>query len=632
VGKTTLAAMRAVQSSGRALLVTTDPASSLGDVLKVRVGATPAPVRGRAGLFAANVDAPRAFARWLRPRRSLFARIAVRGTYLDDDDVLRLLNLSLPGIDEVVGLLEVVRLAGGSAAPASRYDHVIVDTAPTGHTLRLLEAPALLSRVAAVLDALQSHHRTVVSALRGSYVADASDALIQDLDRDGRDLADLLRNPDTTEVVWVTLPEPMALEETADAVATLETAGIRVARLIVNRVASGAGPGCSVCEARRRFESRALAPLARRLPDRQMLALPDQNQEPRGVAALVRAAGTLTAFEPSQASPPVERRVRATVRVRSEGSVDWDSLPGTARWLLFGGKGGVGKTTCAAAASLRLAETRRVLLLSVDPAHSLGDAFGTRLDDRPQTVAGGPRTLHVRELDARSEFERFRRRYIDAVDEAFARIARTARLEEAAFRDLIDLAPPGIDEVIAVAEVASALTSADSGYDLVVTDTAPTGHALRLLHTPAILRDWTLALMTILRKYREIVGAGALAELLVGLSRRLRALQEMLQDPARTRFVIVTRAAALPVEEARDLVRALRSLRIAIGAIVVNALGGGDCGRCGRASHAEAAHLSHIRRLGAERRYAIIGTPEEIPPPHGPAALASWSGAWQRIA
>jgi arsenite-transporting ATPase len=631
-GKTTLAAMSAVQSGGRTLLVTTDPASSLGDVLKFRVRATPTPVGARGSLFAANVDAPRAFALWLRPRRSLFARIAVRGTYLDDEDVLRLLNLSLPGIDEVVGLLEVARLATGSGAGEAPYDHVIVDTAPTGHTLRLLEAPALLSRVAAVLDALQSHHRAVVSALRGSYMADASDAVIQELDRDGRELAGLLRNSGTTEVVWVTLPEPMALEETADAIAALETAGIRIARLIVNRVAPADRHGCDLCEARRRFESRALVPLARRFRDRQIETLPDQDQEPRGVPALVRAARTLTPFQPPRMSGPVEHRVRAKLPGAAEGAFDWNSLPGNARWLLFGGKGGVGKTTCAAAASLRLAETRRVLLLSVDPAHSLGDAFGASLDDRPQPVAGGPPTLHVRELDARREFERFRRRYIDAVDEAFGRIARTASLEETAFRDLIDLAPPGIDEVIAVAEVASALTSPDSGYDLVVTDTAPTGHALRLLHTPAILRDWTLALMTILRKYREIVGAGTLAELLVELSRRLRALQEILQDAARTRFVIVTRAAALPVEEARDLARALQSLRIAVGAIIVNALGGGDCGRCGRASHTEKAQLSHIRRLGAGRRYAIIGTPEEIPPPHGAAALASWSGAWQRIA
>ena len=94
----------------------------------------------------------------------------MRGTYLDDEDVARLLALSLPGIDEVIGLIEVVRLGAG-------FDRVVVDTAPTGHTLRLLAAPVLLERVAALLDGLQSHHRAVVSALRGAYRADAADAV-----------------------------------------------------------------------------------------------------------------------------------------------------------------------------------------------------------------------------------------------------------------------------------------------------------------------------------------------------------------------------------------------------------------------------------------------------------------------
>ena len=127
---------------------------------------------------------------------------------------------------------------------------------------------------------------------------------------------------------------------------------------------------------------------------------------------------------------------------------------------------------------------------------------------------------------------RFREKYVAAVDDAFARIARTAGGDQAAFRELIDLAPPGIDEVIAVADVAEALTEGKGHYDVIVTDTAPTGHALRLLQTPAVLREWTQALMAILLKYREIVGAGTLASLLVQLSKRLRGLQEILADPA----------------------------------------------------------------------------------------------------
>ncbi|HEX6464137.1 MAG TPA: ArsA family ATPase, partial [Vicinamibacterales bacterium] len=177
VGKTTCAAVAAAVSPVRTLLVTTDPASSLDDVFGVAIDTPPTRIPGAPRLRAARIDGPRAFARWLEPRRSTLAAIGVRGTYLDDEDIARLLKLSLPGIDEIVGLLEVVRLARA----ADGYERVIVDTAPTGHTLRLLSAPVLLSRVAAVLDVLQSHHRAVVAALRGSYRADASDALIEEV-------------------------------------------------------------------------------------------------------------------------------------------------------------------------------------------------------------------------------------------------------------------------------------------------------------------------------------------------------------------------------------------------------------------------------------------------------------------
>ena len=183
----------------------------------------------------------------------------------------------------MIGLLEIVadgpRRAGRGGGGSTQ---VIVDTAPTGHTLRLLAAPALLGRVAGVLDNLQSHHRAVVAALRGSYRADAADTLIGELERDGEALAAMLRDPAASEVTWVTLPEPMALEETSDALAhSIAAAGIPVRRLIAEprdaspppatRRSGAVSPkarsdevGCEWCAARRRFEARALAPVARR--------------------------------------------------------------------------------------------------------------------------------------------------------------------------------------------------------------------------------------------------------------------------------------------------------------------------------------------------------------------------------
>ena len=573
-----------------------------------------------------------------------------------------MLKLSLPGIDEVIGLLEIARMT----REGHGFEEIVVDTAPTGHTLRLLAAPALLGRVAGVLDNLQAHHRSVVAALRGSYRGDAADTLIGELERDGEALAAMLRDPSASEVTWVTLPEPMALEETSDALALLQSAGIPVRRLIVNRV-TPASRGCEWCRARNRFEARALAPVARRFGSLELLALPELAKEPRGVAALRKASAELQAWKPPAAPPPApKRRPRANLpadrlrqgyggsaealRAKAEGGSHSalrvasafrrkktrpaDLLEGDVRWLLFGGKGGVGKSTCAAATALDIAgrdRTRRVLLLSMDPAHSLGDVFGARLGDRAQAVPGGPGNLHAREIDAAAEMARFREKYVAAVDDAFSSIARTAGGDRAAFRELIDLAPPGIDEVIAVADVAVALTEGKGHYDVIVTDTAPTGHALRLLQTPAVLREWTQALMAILLKYREIVGAGTLASLLVQLSKRLRGLQAILADSEQTRFVVVTRAAALPAAESESLIVSLRSLGIAVQALVVNAVGAGSCARCLAASQAASKEIARLRRAAAAGGYAIIETPAEVPPPHGAAALTAWGTAWRQI-
>src|SRR6202521_1154316 len=138
VGKTTCAAAAALALSRkgtRTLLVSTDPAHSLGDALGKRLSAAPRLVRG--SLYAAELDADRALGRWLRTRERIFRSIASRGTYFDDEDIDALFRLSLPGVDELVGLVELRRLARG-------FDEVVVDTAPTGHTLRLLAMPTTL--------------------------------------------------------------------------------------------------------------------------------------------------------------------------------------------------------------------------------------------------------------------------------------------------------------------------------------------------------------------------------------------------------------------------------------------------------------------------------------------------------
>ena len=192
VGKTTCAAAHALALAARGartLVVSTDPAPSLGDVLKARLTSQPRRIRaGRAILFATEIDAARAMRWWLRERRATLAAIALRGTWLDEGDIAALLSLTLPGIDEIAALLELLRFG-----ESGRYDAIVIDAAPTGHSLRMLALPDTMAGVAQVFDHMQEKHRVMVEALRGAWRPDDADMLIRELQDDARGLAELLR-------------------------------------------------------------------------------------------------------------------------------------------------------------------------------------------------------------------------------------------------------------------------------------------------------------------------------------------------------------------------------------------------------------------------------------------------------
>ena len=163
-----------------------------------------------------------------------------------------------------------------------------------------------------------------------------------------------------------------------------------------------------------------------------------------------------------------------------------------------------------------------------------------------------------------------------------------------------------------------------------VVDTAPTGHALRLLEMPELALAWDHYLLSLLLKYREAVSLGDLAAELVELSRSLKRLEALLRDPARARFVAVTRAAELPRRETVRLLRSLKTLEIAVPAVVLNALPPAECARCGGSAGAAGALRKDLRRLGLDR-CAIMNAPALFPPPRGVARLAAWVQRWEKL-
>jgi arsenite-transporting ATPase len=308
------------------------------------------------------------------------------------------------------------------------------------------------------------------------------------------------------------------------------------------------------------------------------------------------------------------------------------------RLIVFAGKGGVGKTTCAAATAVALARRRpagSILLLSADPAHSLSDVLDASLGDDERAVPRAPAGLRARELDADGALGRTRERYRRAVEETFDSLLRGSRFDVAydreALHGLMDLAPPGLDELFAVLSIVEALLERQPPHDVVVLDTAPTGHALRLLEMPETALAWVHALLAILLKYREVVGLGEVAAELVATARRLRELRALLTDPARARVIAVTRAAELPRRETVRLLARLRRLRLAVPAVVVNALTSGDCRRCRRARRVERRIMAGLGRPTGTRRgaWGMISTPALAPPPRGVAGLERWTRTWE---
>ena len=315
-----------------------------------------------------------------------------------------------------------------------------------------------------------------------------------------------------------------------------------------------------------------------------------------------------------------------------------------AKLLLVGGKGGVGKTTVSAAVAVRLARahpTQQMLLLSTDPAHSIADVLhapNTSIGDAPKALRGGPPNLFVRELDAARALASRRADLAQALDEIAASVGAESMAGGTRAAELMDLAPPGIDELFGILEVVRLTASPHAGdsrageFDVIIVDTAPTGHALRLLELPETARAWVQVLMRMLLKYKSLVRPGQLAAELVDVSKSIRELQTMLRAPSHTRFIVVTRAAEVPRFETERLLDRLRRLELAAPAVVVNAmtLAPGRCARCRATAAAERRSLAALRRRCGQRsrECIIIQTPLSAPPPRGVRALDRWAERW----
>ena len=649
VGKTSVATSTALylldhaaSSAERVLLFSTDPAHSLSDSLGVHIGdrlTEVAQTRAGARLCAYEMDASAALEKFKTQHRDVIQEIAERGTLLDESDINEFLNLSLPGMDEVMALFELSELDR-----AGDFRRIVVDTAPSGHTSRLLRLPETFSYMVRALDLMAEKHRYIVAQFspRGRRSADSLDLFLSDLAERITRVRAMLYDESLASFTLVLIPEAMSVEETLRYYELLLQEKIPVTDIVVNRI-EREHDVCAYCHARVMSQKPWLKEIERKFKALRPHAVPLMAEEVRGLASLRRFGKIVwedAGKESSLVRAPLRRRASASLSSASPQEKNPIRFPlEKRRLLIFGGKGGVGKTTAAAAAALALAESdhkARVLIFSTDPAHSLSDSFDERVGEMRSGVTG-QKNLDGMEINPAARFEELKVRYRAWTDELFASLTGSSRWEiqfdREAMRELVALAPPGIDEIAALSAISDLLD--ESGYTTIVLDTAPTGHLVRFLELPEVVLSWVRAFLKLLLKYREVVRASGVAEELIALSKSIKRVSALLGDAGECEFIGVAIPEQMSLEETLRLDESLVRLHVPMRRLLINGIlpeeAVAHCDFCASRRRAQASVVRKFRRkLG--KRVELFVSPQQQHELHGRKRLREHFAAWQPLA
>ena len=537
VGKTSMActaAVRYADDGKRTLIVTTDPASNLADMFEQHIGHKITPIQGAPNLWAMEIDPDQAtheyIDRAMAPIRAAFPPQMVQ---VMEEQMSGPCTAEVAAFDRFTDFLELPDQNGSS------YDVVIFDTAPTGHTLRLLELPAEWSQ-------------SINAASEGSgQTCIGPSAAIQDAKHKYERALATMRDSSQTKFVFVLHPEAIAIKETLRATAELGKLDIHTHRLIINGIIPPEEKANPLFAARAEMQARYLKQIETELPlpAQRMFLLPG---EIKGLARLrevvrmffdgARPAGdyaTVLSAAEFTSSPSLDVLARITPN-------------GHRRTLFFAGKGGVGKTVASCLTAVWLArQGYKTLLLTTDPAAHLGDVLGAPVGDIAAPVSGQP-NLWAAKIDPKTAAEAYKTRILDDARQR-GRPAQAIKVMAE------ELDSPCTEEMAAFDKFIDFASQTD--WQAVVFDTAPTGHTMRLIELPM---DWSQQIDVKVFASVDTTAADDVAK------QRFGQVIEMMRDPAQSTFAFVMYPESTPILEAWRAAQELGTVGIQPGLVVAN--------------------------------------------------------------
>jgi arsenite/tail-anchored protein-transporting ATPase len=534
VGKTSMASTTAVYHADKGqktLIVTTDPAANLSDVFEQEIGHRVTKIEGIENLYAMEIDPDKSTAeykeRLLAPMREIF-----------DEEMIKIADeqLSGPCTEEMASFDKFIDFMD-----ESEYDIIIFDTAPTGHTIRLLELPIDWSKH--IEESSKGSGQTCMGPV----------SMLEDSKSKFDNAIAKLRDISATDFIFVMQPEATSLDETKRSSEELSVLGIHTTKIIVNGFIPVSEAVNPFFKSRYDMQQAYLEKAKKEFSSIEIMTMELFDSELKGVERFRVSAGIL--YEGKKPQKVAQRVYEAS----NNYSIDKNDkvlpliLPekGMHKNIFFSGKGGVGKTVMACITAVKTAQRGyKTLLLTTDPAAHIGKVLDKPIGDSP-TAIEGVENLFAAKIDPKVAFEEYKNSVLKDAKSKFNE-ATVLTMEE-------ELNSPCTEEMAAFQKFVT--YASEEEYDVIVFDTAPTGHTLRLLELPM---DWSKQIAMKSGLSSEI------SEEDIRQKERFDKVIDMMKDRSKTTFSFVMYPEKTPIIEAYRASEELKTVGVETQLVVAN--------------------------------------------------------------